>query len=368
MSRRYFFHIASHLLNVLVFISLCSVAAACDRDPECGDPTPWAGFTHIVLSQSVDGSSDQTEWRGSFDHESNDILIRSDMRGSDDSTSGSIAMIGGRIMLSKGLDMKPGYEIDYIDAPVLSIKLLMIVLGRVFPGGPDEIAGHRDIDRTDKLGIKYASASASGYIPAPWHAKGTIDKMPDDTMSFKLSLAFPRNTRNGNGEEYTINMEGELGMLDHELFRNSDPVVGWRIYGVGPYRIERAGSTIFDYGATPDNSAHYKTIGDIRTFIAAENDPGFKDSSKDFTGFWKEKCDQPFGLQIKHLGDEGKYSIVFCGPGGCGDTSHGRVSFITGDRSFEVVSEDELIEISRSGERETYLRCTRNPNPVLKYE
>jgi hypothetical protein len=122
-----------------------------------------------------------------------------------------------------------------------------------------------------------------------------------------------------------------------------------------------------DYGAKPQEDARYKTVGDIRAFIAAENDPGVRDTTKDFTGFWKEKCDQSFGLQIKHHGDEGKYSIVFCGPGGCGDPSESRLTFITGDKRYEVVSESELVEIDRSGSRETYHRCTKDTNPVLKH-
>jgi hypothetical protein len=58
---------------------------------------------------------------------------------------------------------------------------------------------------------------------------------------------------------------------------------------------------------------------------------------------------------------------VFCGPGGCGSPSQSRPTFITGDERFEVTSESELVQIGRPGERETYLRCTKDTNPVLKY-
>ena len=69
---------------------------------------------------------------------------------------------------------------------------------------------------------------------------------------------------------------------------------------------------------------------------------------------------------IKHFGADGKYSIVFCGPGGCGDPANeGRKKFITKDPHYQVISEDEIRE--QSGEEwETYRRCTKDTHPVLK--
>jgi len=341
--------------------------ATSDKDPECGDPTAWANFTRVVLKQTSPGSSKVVEWHASFDHETNDMLIDTEMRGSNTLITGNIALVGGQIMLSKGLTLEPGCEIDSLDAPVLSIKLVMIVLGRVFPKGPAEVSGLRDIDRTDKIGIKYATASASGYIPAPWTVKGKVHKIAGGNVTFELALTFPLEQKEKNTSTYTMTMIGELSMLNHAVFLDSDVLDGWTTYGIGPHQIKQEARTILDYGATPDKGTSYKTIGDIRAFIAAENHPGFKDSTKDFTGFWKEKCDQAFGLQIMHQGNEGKYSIVFCGPGGCGDPSESRLSFITGDKQYEVVSEDELVEVGRSGYRETYHRCTKETHPILKY-
>ena len=88
----------------------------------------------------------------------------------------------------------------------------------------------------------------------------------------------------------------------------------------------------------------------------------------DFTGFWKKKCEQAFGLQIMRQGSDGKYSVVFCGPGGCGDPSDSRLTYITGDKGWEVVGEDELVRVQRSGGKQTYYRCTRDTQPVLKYK
>jgi hypothetical protein len=367
MSRRMHFHCNQHLRAVLLFVLPFTTTLACDTDPECDGATPWMDFNHIMLKVTWPGSSQQTEWHGSFDYETYDLLIESHQQGPDSSTTGSVATVGGRIMLSKGLDLEPGYEIDALDAPQLSMRLVMILLGRIFPEGPIQITQSREVDRTDDVGIKYATPSASGYIPAPWHLKGSVEKLASEKVGFNLRLSFSTEDRKGDHKSYAIDMQGELGMLTHAVFLDTDTVDGWRTYRLGPYMIKQTTGTIFDYGARPDETTKYRTIGDIRAFIAAENDPGFKEPGKDFTGFWKQKCSQPFGLQIMHQGDEGKYSIVFCGPGGCGDTSNIRLTFITGDNNYEVVSDDELVEIDRSGERKTYHRCTKDTNPVLRY-
>jgi hypothetical protein len=354
-------------LVVLLLASPLSIEAACNKDPECGDPSAWAGFTRVVLRQSSPGSAEAVEWVASFDHKALDASIDTVTHGSSKPMAGTIALVGGQVMLSKGLKLESGYEIDALDGPVLSIKLLMIVLGRVFPKGPEEVAGVRNIDRRSTIGIKYATPSASGYIPAPWNVKGPVNKLADGQVTFKIALTFPLEQKDKKNGTYTINMSGRLSVLGRPVFLDSDSLDGWTTYGIGPQELKQGANTTFDYGAEPNEATRYKTIGDIRTFIAAENHPGFIDATKDFTGFWKQKCEEDFGLQIMHYGSDGKYSIVFCGPGGCGDPSQSRLTFITGDKRHEIVSEDELIEINRSGDRETYYRCTKDTHPVLNY-
>ncbi len=106
----------------------------------------------------------------------------------------------------------------------------------------------------------------------------------------------------------------------------------------------------------------------MRKKLADDDYLGEPDASTDFTGFWKTNCEDAFGLQVKHYGNDGKYSIVFCGPGGCGDPENaGRKTFISKDRHYRVISEDEIKKQTSSG-WETYHRCTKETNPVLKYK
>lgn len=350
-------------------LMLSSAHADCGKDPECDDLTSWSRFTAVTLKLSDPDLRYSATWLAEFDHERMDILVRTDTKdGRGQPMKGDVAMVGGRIMMSKDLTLEPGYEIDAMDAPILSMKLAMIVLARAYPKGPASISGEKLIDRTDKVAIKYATPSASGYIPAPWRATGKVSKSASGTVAFDLSLTFPALQDPKKQGSQTINMSGSLGTLGRPVFADDASLAGWVTYGVGPQVEKKGGSTILDYGARRDSDLRFKTIQDIRSFIARQDDPGVPDATKDFTGFWKTKCEDAFGLQIKRFGSDGKYSIVFCGPGGCGDPADGRKTFITGDKRFEILSEDVLIEIGRSGDKERHIRCTRDPHPTLRYK
>jgi hypothetical protein len=304
-------------------------------------------------------------WFGRFDHSSFDFSIDVDVS-HPKPMKGTIGMIGGRVMISKGLVLQRGYEIDALDGPVLSMKLATIVLGRAFPKGPDSIKGTVPLSYTGTRGIKFATPSAGGYIPVPWKAVGSVRSTASGAVAFDIALTMPADPRDPSKTSQT-RMKGELSMRSSPVFDDRARLDGWTIYGVGPQSEQRGDATVMDYGAKPTSEPKFKTIADVRSHIAAENHPGTPDVTKNFTGFWKNNCEQAFGLQIKPFGSDGKYSIVFCGPGGCGKPEDSRHSFITGDKRYEVVSEDELIEVDRDGKKERLLRCTKDTNPVLKY-
>ena len=59
-----------------VFLTLITLSThACKKDPECGNPRPWASFTNIIFKQSYSKQQESMEWHGFFNHSSNDILI-----------------------------------------------------------------------------------------------------------------------------------------------------------------------------------------------------------------------------------------------------------------------------------------------------
>ena len=90
-------------------------------------------------------------------------------------------------------------------------------------------------------------------------------------------------------------------------------------------------------------------------------------ATSDYSGFWKNKCEDAFGLQIKPAGSS-LYSISFCGPGGCFEPGTYRPNTrIEGDPLYEIVSITEIRVKLRDGSLSKYLKCSNEPTPVLRY-
>ena len=85
----------------------------------------------------------------------------------------------------------------------------------------------------------------------------------------------------------------------------------------------------------------------------------------DFTGFWKESCTDPYGLQVKPY--EGRYTVTFCGPGGCGTPDPNAATPIEGDKLYEVMGPDKIKINYAEKYTPVYTKCTTETNPVLEY-
>jgi hypothetical protein len=107
-----------------------------------------------------------------------------------------------------------------------------------------------------------------------------------------------------------------------------------------------------------------KTVAAVREVLDASLNPGAPDKTKNFTGLWKQDCILGVGLQIKPAGNEGMYSVSYCGQGGCFEPGTYRPNtFITGDRHYKVVSDMEIQVEGTGGTFVTYQKCSTNPEP-----
>jgi len=334
------------------------------QDP-CGKPTAWQEFNSFSLKVTPPGQSGYSIYQGTFDKETSDIQIDIENSQSGSINKGKILMIGGRIMASRGPITEPGYEIDALDGAILELQLVTKMLGRAIPEGPGNITSSRRVDYADsQTGIQIATPSAKGMIQPPWSVVGELKRGQDDSIEYHLMLTFRSTEDKGKS---TMSFSGKLFNGKDTKIDDQMSLAAWNVFGVGPQSRKQDGATIIDYSAAPETIV-YKTVADVRKKLAVDDYPGEPDASKDFTGFWKTSCENAFGLQIKHYGKEGEYSIVFCGPGGCGDTENeARKTFISKDPHYQVISEDELKEQIQDG-WDTYHRCTKDTNPLLKYK
>jgi len=348
------------LVSGLLIAAASDALAQCDK--ECDDVTAWTRFTVIDLTLTSPGGKDVQKWKAEFDHSSNDLLVDVDTKLGNEVNRGSIGMIEGRTMIAKGLKLSRGYEIDALDAPILSMRLLLALLNRAAPGGPETLKERRNIDLSEpRIGIQFATPSAEGHITAPWRVVGTISRS-GEVVKYDLHLTGgTRDPLARAGAPIDMVFSGQLAVGKGPVFQDNMSLAGWQVYGVGPQVTKHGGSTTLDYGAKED-SGKQGTVSDVRAALKEEFSPGKLDATKDFTGSWKEKCDQNFGLKIIHYGNEGKYAVLFCGPGGCDDPARERLTFITGDKAYEVVGDDVLL--SGRSEKQRYIRCSREVGEI----
>jgi hypothetical protein len=366
----------NRVVNILTVFLICftcvSLGSATERDicqAPCGRSTVWWEFNVFELKLIASNDPGYALWRGQFDKESLDMQIDVETSDGKKIVKGKILMIGGRVMATQGPVTEPGYELDALDAAVLEQQLVFRLLAKAQPNGPPEIQGVHSIDLKDeKTGIQFATPSAEGYIAPPWHASGAIRVIATDVIEYQLTLTSTVQEESaGTGREHVENLSGRLSKVASAKIDDTMHLDGWDLFGVGVQIRKKANATAFDYSAAPATTT-YKTVADIRKKLAQDDYPGEADPSKNFTGFWKKNCKQAFGLQIMPYGTDGKYSVTFCGPGGCGEQGKdGRNTFITKDPDYKVINESE-IKVRGAEDWDTYYRCTKDTHPVLKYE
>ena len=80
------------------------------------------------------------------------------------------------------------------------------------------------------------------------------------------------------------------------------------------------------------------------------------DESHPYIGFWKQDCRESFGLAIAEAGEH-KYSVFFCGPGGCAKPGmNGPSTSLVDDPKYRILNKN-VIEIEDYEGFSRYYRC-----------
>jgi hypothetical protein len=243
--------------------------AACGKnDPECDPPSAWRNFNEVTINLTEVGSKSTATYHALFDFAKNDLMMDVDVRDPQAGMHGIIAMVGGRVMISRGVMLSPGSEIDALDGPMLSIQLVEIILGRALPTGPDGLGSTKtEFNYVGKAGVKFATPSASGHLELPWSAKGSARKSKSGSIDFMFELASGEKGAPGAIRNSVI---GSLQMSNAPVFVDAMPLNGWTLYGVGAKVEQTRSGTKLDFGAKPMSQPALKTIGDVRAYIAEQ--------------------------------------------------------------------------------------------------
>lgn len=255
--------IASLVASVVLAVASVPSKAACGNEREiCAAGSPWYSANGATLRFQDRSTDDYGTWVFSLP-EPISMAIDTESLHQGKTSKGKILLVGGRVMLTKDLELEKGYEIDALDGAALLYQLVISLLSQALPEGPEKLKDKLAVNRTEaKRGIKIATSSASGFFPPPWKLTGAISRKTAEVIAFSFDFDFP-----ADNSRRTFALTGEWRKTDPAP--SLDPKLsleGWKAYALGPITIKQEGGTIFDYGAQATPTT-LRTLGELQESI-----------------------------------------------------------------------------------------------------
>lgn len=263
--------------SVFVFLGFAGPLAAGtpDKQPGCAVTAPdnaecgsgWRNGNRFVIRAKSKGQDIRAEWRYEF-AENRDLKLGVSIASGENTQSGAVFLIDSSTMLTNGLTLTPGQEIDTLDVPVLTLQLVLDLLERTFPDGPSKIHGEQPAHSADNAnGLKIAARGAKGYIPAPWRLDGKVERISSSKILFDLTLAFKPML--GNADEQVMQFAGFWEQRPTRAkFSDATKIEGWAIHRITQTKEPDSGIALSEFRATPMGDV-FPTLGALRRHISA---------------------------------------------------------------------------------------------------
>jgi hypothetical protein len=244
--------------QLLVAVALFAAAAG----PACAAA---AGEAHaawtpddISVTQSV-GGQERASTR--FEVGANgDARVAVSLRDGTVHTAGTILLIGGRWMLTRGFTAAPARAVGALDVAALNSQLVIVLLTAVLPDGPPAKGAPPRVHFEEKARrIRIATATATGEYDAPWSVEGTVSApAADASTGFRL-----RFTCSDRGGPSTTVFAGNVGNSQPPLqLPDSMKLTGWTLRRIGPSQATAAGAASDPGAGSPEHKP--ATVGELR--------------------------------------------------------------------------------------------------------
>jgi hypothetical protein len=160
-----------------------------------------------------------------------DARIAVELRNDGTHTTGTILLIGGRWMLTRGFAAKSGREIAALDAAALNSQLVIVLLTAVLPGGRPAPGPPQHVRFAEKTKpIRIATATTSAEYRAPWTVTGSVT-VPQAAAPATYQLSF---TYSDAGAARTVDFAGSVADASSPLeLPDSMKLAGWKIRRLG---------------------------------------------------------------------------------------------------------------------------------------
>lgn len=246
-----------------LLLLILSLSVSCARESnqpsdiyEGIDRSAWLNFNKIILKLGSADKSYAVFAFNIFDNSDFKIDIKSDQ------ADGAIMMIGGRLMLIKGLDLKPGYEINTLDSAMIMMRTALMLLYLSFPDGPPIQPNTYPI-KIDNNETTFRSTTPNVYKVwvAPWSLEGELRVTDSKHLSFDLSAKFKDGDSFKASGEWTADIK-------QPSYPDNTSLDGWKVItiGVSITQYDKSGKLIERKGP-PSPPESCKTIGDLRNFL-----------------------------------------------------------------------------------------------------
>jgi len=195
-------------------------------EAECVAESPWYLANRLAVHfASTDGEAD---WL--FEMASgSEYRITLDEKLGDEPVSGIIIVLGGKVMISTGLELELGGETDSLDAPALVQQLTLKLLQHAYPRGREQVLGVESFRLTrNNLYLTAATSRASAEFAPPWTVTGSIDNGNFDWVDFELDFEAPE-------VDYRARFSGRWEELpEPATFPDSMIIEDWRVWPLVP--------------------------------------------------------------------------------------------------------------------------------------
>ena len=255
---------AKSVILAAFFLISSQLIIAATNSAEIPHKATWQDFNIIKRSVEDNQNSWRANWLITIDKEKNTISIEKNDYFHNQNLKGTLIVLAGKTMLSKGLVLGRGYEIDALDTPIIMMQLLFDILNKTLPSGPASITRSQKIKHSEiSTPIHISTKSASAHFNAPWAVNGLFSRSAIDTIKYEFSFA----TSVYEGINYTLKMNGELHQKANQTLDDTMGLDGWQIYQLGPMNTQQGERTSFDYGAQLFDSKA-STLGELRNELS----------------------------------------------------------------------------------------------------
>lgn len=218
--------------------------------PAKSAPSPWGEFADYAITVKTPPKGDTGTWKIRAYANPADVLIELDTPAAKGRTRGSIMLVGGSALATRGFTPEPGFELDPLDVAVLNLKILTRLLDLALPAGPSALKGKQSVNAKDERSPVFASTpSATAKFDAPWSLKGTLERKGAAGVAFQLEIEAPALDKTGTRARWAFSGTASGAARDRVL-DDAMKLDGWTPYRLGPAKSAKSGHTVLQFGAT----------------------------------------------------------------------------------------------------------------------